>query len=34
VSFEQDSPLGDLTITWRGNSFDDEQLAAFGADYE
>lgn len=34
ISFEQDSPLGDLTITWRGNSFDDEQLAALGADYE
>ena len=34
IAFEQDSPLGDLTITWRGNAFDDEQLAALGADYE
>ena len=34
ITFEQDSPLGDLNITWRGNSFDDEQLAALGADYE
>lgn len=34
IAFEQESPLGDLTITWRGNSFDDEQLAALGADYE
>ena len=34
IGFEQDSPLGDLTITWRGNAFDDEQLAALGADYE
>lgn len=34
IGFEQESPLGDLTITWRGNAFDDEQLAALGADYE
>ena len=34
IAFEQDSPLGDLTITWRGNAFDDEQLAALGADYD
>lgn len=34
IAFEQDSPLGDLRITWRGNAFDDEQLAALGADYE
>lgn len=34
IAFEQDSPLGDLTVTWRGNAFDDEQLAALGADYE
>jgi segregation and condensation protein A len=34
ISFEQDSPLGDLNITWRGSNFDDEQLAALGADYE
>jgi segregation and condensation protein A len=34
IAFEQDSPLGDLQISWRGNNFDDEQLAALGADYE
>jgi segregation and condensation protein A len=34
ISFEQDSPLGDLNITWRATGFDDEQLAALGADYE
>jgi segregation and condensation protein A len=34
IGFEQESPLGDLTITWRGTNFDDEQLAALGADYE
>jgi segregation and condensation protein A len=34
ISFEQDTPLGDLNITWRGSNFDDEQLAALGADYE
>jgi segregation and condensation protein A len=34
IGFEQESPLGDLQITWRGNNFDDEQLAILGADYE
>ena len=34
IGFEQETPLGDLTITWRGTNFDDEQLAALGADYE
>lgn len=34
ISFAQESPLGDLTITWRGNNFDDEKLAELGADYE
>ena len=34
IAFEQESPLGDLLISWRGNNFDDEQLAALGADYE
>lgn len=34
VAFEQQTPLGDLTLTWRGTNFDDEQLAALGADYE
>lgn len=34
IGFEQETPLGDLLITWRGNNFDDEQLAQLGADYE
>lgn len=34
VSFEQDSPLGDLKLTWRADNFDDEQLATLGADYD
>jgi segregation and condensation protein A len=33
VSFEQESPLGDLKLTWRAENFDDEQLATLGADY-
>lgn len=34
IGFEQETPLGDLMISWRGNNFDDEQLAQLGADYE
>jgi segregation and condensation protein A len=34
VSFEQDSPLGDLKLSWRADNFDDEQLATLGADYD
>jgi segregation and condensation protein A len=34
VSFEQESPLGDLKLTWRADRFDDEQLATLGADYD
>lgn len=34
VSFEQDSPLGELKLTWRADNFDDEQLATLGADYD
>jgi segregation and condensation protein A len=34
VSFEQESPLGDLKLTWRADHFDDEQLATLGADYD
>ena len=34
VSFDQLSPLGDLTVTWRAQNFDDEQLATLGADYD
>lgn len=33
ISFEQESPLGDLKLTWRAEHFDDEQLATLGADY-
>jgi len=33
VSFEQESPLGDLKLTWRAENFDEEQLATLGADY-
>jgi segregation and condensation protein A len=33
VSFEQETPLGDLKLTWRAENFDDEQLATLGADY-
>lgn len=34
ISFQQETPLGDLTISWLGNNFDDEKLAELGADYE
>lgn len=34
VSFEQESPLGDLKLSWRAENFDDEQLATLGADYD
>jgi segregation and condensation protein A len=34
ISFEQVSPLGDLQLTWRADSFDDDQLATLGADYD
>ena len=34
ISFEQESPLGDLQLTWRTDSFDEEQLSALGADYD
>jgi segregation and condensation protein A len=33
VSFEQDSPLGDLAVQWAGKDFDDEKLATLGVDY-
>ncbi|MEY4391006.1 MAG: hypothetical protein RLZZ400_749 [Actinomycetota bacterium] len=32
--FTQESPLGDLTLTWQGNDFDDEKLSTLGADYD
>ena len=34
ISFEQETPLSDLNISWLGGRFDDEELAALGADYE
>ena len=34
ISFEQDNPLSELNISWLGGRFDDEELAALGADYE
>jgi segregation and condensation protein A len=34
LSFEQDTPLGDLQLTWRAETFNEEQLAALGADYD
>ena len=34
VSFEQSESLGPLQITWREEEFDDNQLAALGADYD
>lgn len=34
ISFEQDSPLADLKLVWRAESFDDSQLANLGAEYD
>lgn len=34
ISFEQDEPLGDLTITWSSTNWNDENLANLGADYD
>ncbi len=34
LSFEQESPLGELTLTWRGDTFDDKQLETLGAEYD
>ena len=34
LSFEQETPLGDLQLTWRAETFNEEQLAALGADYD
>jgi segregation and condensation protein A len=34
ISFEQESPLGDLKLEWRATNFDDELLATLGADYD
>jgi len=34
ISFEQESPLGDMHLTWRAEDFDNEQLNALGAEYD
>lgn len=34
ISFEQESPLGDLKLAWRAESFDEDQLASLGAEYD
>jgi segregation and condensation protein A len=34
ISFDQDSPLGDLTLTWRAENFELEQLDALGVEYD
>jgi segregation and condensation protein A len=34
IGFEQDSPLGDLKLSWRAENFDEENLAALGAEYD
>lgn len=34
IGFEQDSPLGTLSVTWRADTFDDAQLATLGAEYD
>lgn len=34
VSFEQLEPLGELTVRWVAETWDDEQLATLGADYD
>lgn len=34
LSFAQDDPLGDLTITWTAENWSDDNLANLGADYD
>jgi segregation and condensation protein A len=34
ITFEQDTPLGDINIAWDSENFDDEKLANLGADYD
>lgn len=34
ISFEQESPLGELTLTWRAEHFDLESLSTLGTEYE
>ena len=33
VAFEQIEPLGELTIRWTSEHWDDDELATLGADY-
>jgi segregation and condensation protein A len=34
IGFEQESPLGDLKLSWRAEDFNDELLSALGAEYD
>jgi segregation and condensation protein A len=34
LTFAQDEPLGDLTITWTAENWSDDNLANLGADYD
>lgn len=34
ITFEQDEPLGELTLSWAASSWSDENLANLGADYD
>jgi len=34
IAFEQDEPLGDLTISWTASNWSDDNLANLGADYD
>lgn len=34
VSFEQAEPLGDLSVQWTGEHWNDEELSTLGADYD
>lgn len=34
LSFEQEVPLGELTVTWDGEHLDDDDLATLGADFD
>lgn len=34
ISFEQDSPLGDVHLTWRAENFENDQLNALGTEYD
>jgi len=34
ISFEQDEPLGELTISWTAENWTDDKLANLGADYD